>query len=226
MAEPRKITDALRCLQYSSVYFNISYILAVVALIYVYLKDKRVGIVVSVLFGFVLCFLPYTNGVFPTTMIKLTLIVFASFILFASLNYVCIQPAVNQILTFIVRLNFIVLIIASHNIFVIISLLFLTATTPIFTVKDGRVQMESAIIPKNMWVLFSTVVLIAFYALNPWFCNKLVISIFAVIIPCIAHFLNDTFLETRALSLFLLIIFDIFNNSTKSFNDLLRDSTY
>ena len=211
MAEPRKITDALRCLQYSSVYFNISYILAVVALIYVYLKDKRVGIVVSFIFAFALCFLPYSVEFLQVARIKVMLIFIASFLLFASLNYVCIQPAVNKILTTLVRLNFLLLILTTPNIFINITLLFLASTTPIFTVNDGRVKMESSIIPKNAWVLLSTVGLIAFYILNPWFCSKLVVSIFAVIIPCIAHFFNDTFLETRALSLFLLIIFDIFN---------------
>lgn len=218
--------DILNCLNYTSVYFNISYLLILLGLLYYYIQDKRIGIIVSSLLVFVLCFIPYTVGYLPVTMIKLTLIVFCSFILFVSLIYTCFQDIVNKVLTTFVRLNLFGLICSTNNIFVILSLVFLTVTTPIFTVQNRTVKMESMIIPKDFWVVLSTIVLIVYYLLNPYFCHNVSLAIFAVIIPCFMHFFNNNFLESRSLSLYVLIIFDILNNSNKNINDFMRDSKY
>ena len=218
--------DIINCLNYTSIYFNGLYFVITILLIYSFTKDKRIGIVVSVLLLFVLCFIPYTIGYLPVTMIKLMLIVFGSFLLFFSLNFKCIQDIVNKILTTCVRLNFFGLILTTNNLFLMVSLLFITITTPIFSVQNNKVKMESMIIPKNLWVLLSTIVLIFYYILNPHFCHNVSLVLLAVIIPCLMHFLNDNFLESRALSLCIIIIFDIFNNSKKNINNLIQDSKY
>jgi hypothetical protein len=218
--------DIINCLNYTSIYFNCLYFFVTVLLIYSFTKDKRIGIVVSILLLFVLCFVPYTIGYLPVTMIKLMLIVFGSFLLFFSLIFKCIQDIVNNILTTCVRLNFFGLILTSNNLFLMVSLLFITITTPIFTVQNNKVKMENMIIPKNLWVLLSTIVLIFYYILTPYFCHNVSLVILAVIIPCVMHFLNDNFLESRALSLCMFFIFDIFNNSKKNINNLIEDSKY
>jgi len=216
----------INCLNYTSIYFNILYLLITLSLLYYYIQDKRIGLVVSSLSVFVLCFIPYTIGYLPITMIKLTLIVFGSFLLFISLIYICFQDVVNKVLTTFVRLNFFGLIYSTNNFFVILSLAFLTVTTPIFTIQNRTVKMESMIIPKDFWVVLSTIVLIIYYLLNPYFCNNFSLVIFAVIIPCVMHFFNNNFLESRSLVLCIFLVFDIFNNSKKHINDFIYDSKY
>jgi len=221
-----KIPEITSCLNYTSVYFNISYLLITFCLLYYHIQDKRIGIIVSSLLILVLCFIPYTIGYLPITMIKLTLIVFGAFLLFLSLIYTCFQDIVSKVLTTFVRLNLFGLICSTNNIFIIISLIFLTVTTPIFTVQNKKVKMDSMIIPKDLWVVLSTVVLIVYYLLNPYFCHNISLVIFAAIIPCFMHFFNNNFLESRALALCIFIVFDIFNNSKKSINDFMYDSKY
>jgi hypothetical protein len=218
--------NILNCFNYTSIYFNGLYFLITILVIYLYSKDKRIGIIVSTLLLFVLCFVPYTIGYLPLIMLKLMLIVFGSFLLFFSLNFKCIQDIVNNILTTCVRLNFFVLIFSIKNIFLMVSMLFITITTPIFTVQNETVKMENMIISKNLWVLLSTIVLIIYYILTPWFCHNVTLVILAVLIPCFMHFFHNKFLESRALSLCIFIIFDIFNNSKKNINKFIEDSKY
>jgi hypothetical protein len=216
----------LNCFNKTSIYSNVLYLLSTTWLIYLYLKDKRLGILVSSVLVFALCFVPYTIGYLPLTMIKLTLIVFGAFLLFLSIVYPCIQNIVNKVLTTFVRLNIFVLIFTTNNIFLILSMIFLTITTPIFTVQNTTVKMESMIIPKDLWVLLSTIGLIIYYLLIPYFCINIWVVIFAVTIPCVMHFCTNNFLESRALCLCTFIMFDIFNNSKKSINDFVSDSKY
>ena len=145
--------DIINCLNYTSIYYKSLYFLITILLIYSVTKDKRIGIIVSILLLFVLCFVPYTIGYLPVTMIKLMLIVFGSFLLFFSLNFKCIQDIVNKILTTCVRLNFFGLILTTNNLFLMVSLLFITITTPIFTVQNNKVKMENMIISKNLCVM-------------------------------------------------------------------------
>lgn len=220
------IYNIMNCFNYSSVYFNVAYSLITFGLIYGVIRDKRVGLATSAVLVFVLCFIPYALEYFPITMVKLTLIVFGSGLLFLALNYDCFQPTANQILTTVMRVNIGGLIVSTHNIFIAIALLFAVATTPIFTVHNRTVKMESVLIPKDAWVVLSTAVLIAYYISNPWFCHNIGLAVLAVLIPCFMHFFTDNFFESRALSLCVLIVFDIFNNSKKSINNLLDDSKY
>jgi len=207
--------DITKCLEYSSAYFIGSYLIVTLFVLYLFIQDKRVGIAVSIFSLFTLCFIPYTIGYLPLTMIKLMLVVFGSFILFVSLTYNCFQDIVNKILTTIVRLNFLVLIFSANHIFIILSLIFLTITTPIFTVQNKKVKMESMLIPKDLWVVLSTIGLIIYYLFSSYFCSNASLVIIAVVIPFLMHFFNDTFLESRALSLCIFMIFNILNNSKK-----------
>ena len=222
----QKPTDIMKCFNYSSIYFNIAYSLITIGLIYWAIRDTRVGLAVSVALIFVLGFVPYTIGYVPLTMVKLTLIVFGSGLLFLALNYDCFKTTANQLLTMIMRVNIGGLIVSTHNVFLAIALLFVVATTPIITVYNKTVKLESVLIPKDAWVVLSTAVLIMYYISSQWFCHNLGLVAMAALIPCCMHFIGDKFIESRTLALCVLIVFDIFNNSKKSINNLLDDSTY
>jgi hypothetical protein len=116
--------------------------------------------------------------------------------------------------------------IAINNILLISSLLFIVISTPIFIVNNENVKMQSMIISKHLWVLLSTVILFFYYISVPYFCHNVSIVILAILIPCFMHFYNNTYLESRALSLCVLIIFDILNNSKKTINNFIQDSKY
>jgi len=224
----QKYTDILKCLNYTSIYLNISYILVTFIFIYSVIKDKRIGVVISIISLFVICFIPYTIGYLPVTMIKIMLLILGALILFTSLVFTCTQHTINkfQILTTFVFLNSFCLIFTTNNIFMILSLLFLSITTPIFTVKGTSVIIESSLISKDIWVIFSTIILSFYYILNPYFCHNTSMVITALLIPCFMHFYNNMFLEARALSLCIFFIFDILNNSKKSISDLITDSKF
>ena len=165
----------------SNYLLSIIYIFVISIIIFIYNKNKWIGIVISILLLFVNCFLPYTKGYLPLTMIKIFLIIFGSFLLFSSLLITCIQSYINIILTNIVRLNIFILLFTTSNLFLILSLLFLTITTPIFTIKNNMVEMSNTIIPKNIWVILTTIILTIYYLSNPYFCNNIYFAIIASI---------------------------------------------
>jgi len=51
-------------------------------------------------------------------------------------------------------------------------------------------------------------------------------AVLSVLIPGFMHYINDQFLEARGFCLFVLIVFDMFNNSKKSMQNLIHDSKY
>ena len=108
----QQYTDIIKCLNYTSISFNIAYLLTTLFVIYNVSNKKDLGIVVCFILLLVICFVPYTIEYLPLTMIKLLmLIIFPSLLLFFSFKFTCIQDTINQILTICVRLNIFCLIL-------------------------------------------------------------------------------------------------------------------
>lgn len=215
-----------KCLNNTSLQLNIWYLIAVATILFLYNKNKIVGLGVSGFAILVLCFVPYTVGYLPLTMIKLMMIAFGSYLFFTGILFDCFKIYFNFVLTTIVRLNIFVLIITTHHLWLILSLIFVTITTPIFLIKDDNVVMSDMFIPKDLWVILATIILSLYYAFTPYFCSNIFLVISACIIPVFMHFVSNQYLESRALCLCIVFMFDILNNTRKSIHDFIIDSKY
>lgn len=71
--------------------------------------------------------------------------------------------------------------------------------------------MTKMLVTPSIFVIMSTIALSIYYMSYPFFDEHLYILLFAVILPAISHFINNKWLETRALLLCLFIIFDLFD---------------
>jgi hypothetical protein len=171
--------------------------------------------------------MPSVNNYKTPFMLKMHLIIFTSMCIFIGLLYDCIQNLINKILTWLIRLNIGVLIFAINNYLIKCLLFFSVITTPYVLINNKSIEMKPSFINKDLWVFLTTIILLWFYNENIHFKNNnsFIHVLISLIIPCIFHFMNDKYFESRAMLLCLTMIFDIFNHN-KSLSQILNIVSY
>jgi hypothetical protein len=142
-------------------------------------------------------------------MIKAVLISFTALCIFSGVIFQCMEAPVNKILTWLVRLNILVLAFTIPDIY-LQGLLFLsTITVPQIAAENGKLNLKPTIIPVSSWVILVTVTLSWFYNVNIDFKNnnRIRLTLFSLFIPVIMHFYNNTYFESRSMLLCLTLIF-------------------
>ena len=61
----------------------------------------------------------------------------------------------------------------------------------------------------NLYIILYTVTLAYYFMINPNFYEHFYLHMFAIILPFLSHFINNKWMETRALCLCLIFIYDI-----------------
>ena len=178
-------------------------------------KPNYIGLTLAVIAMFSSIFLQYTKHRMPTTMVKYYLIVICSIFLFIATAFPCVK--IDQVLTWLLRINIACLVFSISNMYLIFALLFVAALTPSIKVSNSIAPFTSGtLIPPSIWIVLSTAVLFWFYNENKFVKNSAsyyTMVIAALIIPAVMYFINGRFIESRAIMLCLLLIFDLFNDS-------------
>jgi hypothetical protein len=174
------------------------------------------GLILAVIAMFSTIFLQYTKHRMPITMVKYYLIVISSIFLFIATAFPCVK--IDQLLTWLLRINIACIVFSISNMYLIFSLLFVAAFTPSIKVSNSIAPFSSgSLIHPSIWIVLSTAVLFWFYNENKSFKNGssyyYTMVIAALFIPAVMYFINGRFVESRTIMLCLLLIFDLFNDS-------------
>jgi hypothetical protein len=183
-------------------------------------KYKIVGFIVAFTLLLLIPSIIIKNEWRKSTFIKTLLIVITSLLLFYKLNFVS-SININWFITIFVACNIFILIfdnidnpfnkVPVNNYFLAILFLIITFMIPYISVVKNKVIMTKMLVTPSIFVIMSTIALSIYYMSYPFFDEHLYILLFAVILPAISHFINNKWLESRALLLCLFIIFDLFD---------------
>jgi hypothetical protein len=154
---------------------------------------------------------------------KLQFVIFTAFCVFFGIIYKSTRNIINPILTWLLRINIGILYFALDNLWVKGLLLFSAITTPYFTASDTGIVMRSSFLNKEIWIVLTSFILIAYYTtdIDVYKTNNYTLLLIAIIIPTLFHFINNKYLESRIIILCLFIIFILFNTK----KDLLKTIT-
>jgi hypothetical protein len=177
--------------------------------------SKYVGLYLAVFTFFAVTIMPSINDYKAPFMIKMHLIIFTALCVFIGILYKCTRDLINNVLTWLIRLNIGVLFFAIDNVFIQGLLLLSTITTPYVIASDSGILLRSSFINKDLWVILTGIILFVYYNSDIDFVvnTTLFMILLAIIIPTMFHFINNKYLETRVMLLCLCIIFDIFNHN-------------
>ena len=186
-------------------------------------KYEMIGLVISIIALLLGCALYYTDNYSPEQIIKIYLVSLTATIFFYKLNFKN-GPNVNYLLTFLLVMNvFVLLFTVIPNPFIkhyitnnllAFSLLLVTLSTPFVKIYNRKVKLTKIFTNVNIYIILYTITIIYYFLSIPISKNKLYLNILCLIIPFISHFTNNKWLETRALSLCMLIIYDVFDENT------------
>jgi len=211
---------------------NVIFLITFILIWNLYSYTKFVGLILSIITFFMVIFMPFVNNYKSIGfMIKMNLIVFSSICIMIGLLYKCTQDSINKILTWTIRLNIGLLLFSIDNYIIKILLLFSAITTPYLYItnnynepnentkdnekNESSIVLKSSFIDKDVWVLLTGLILIAYYTKSKSF-NKntsFCIVLLAIFVPTIFHFVNNKYFESRLILLCLVIIFDVFNHN-------------
>lgn len=185
-----------------------------------YKEYNVIGLYLSIFTIFFSNFSIYTSGYGALFMIKSVFVTFTSLCIFGGIIYKCLESPVNKILTWLVRLNVFILIFSIDINWLRLLLFISTITVPYIKIKDGKLNLESSIIDKNLWIILSTCVLAIYYNINFYFKsnNSYSMVLISLFIPFILHFYSNMYFESRAIMLCLTLCFDVFNHNKSIFN--------
>ena len=146
---------------------------------FMYLYDKRVGLIVSIMSFFAGLILYYTDKYAALTMLKIYIIIIPSIFLFATLCKYLEPKYMNYIITWIMRLNIGGLIFSISNLSLQLLLLISAITTPYFTINQNRtIVATKSFVSVNLWIIISTLTLVLYYSINNNFSEHKYITIF------------------------------------------------
>jgi len=195
------------------IYFIIIQYILIYFLYLTYLYNNMFGLLLSILAFITGWQLKYSYS----TLIKAYLIVSLSLLIFLTNTNMISNYIFNRIATFLLMLNFFVLIfsfetIGKKELGLIICILFIIITTPTIKYKNNDINMQSYLIDKDLWVILQTIVLSVFYLTNPnFYMDPSIYNVlFSLFISTIIHFTSNKWLVARALTLVIIIIFNIF----------------
>jgi hypothetical protein len=79
--------------------------------------------------------------------------------------------------------------------------------------------LRSSFINKDVWVFITGIILLIYYNTHVSFLinNSFPLVLFAILIPTLFHFINNKYLESRAMLLCLCIIFEAFKTDQNVF---------
>ena len=96
-----------------------------------------------------------------------------------------------------------------NNLPLTILIILLAICTPYTIISKNKVLLKPSLIPNYLYIILFTSILGYYYILHEKFQEHNVLLLGSLVIPMIGHFLNNSWLELRALWLCMIGIFEI-----------------
>lgn len=190
--------------------FYLILILIITWIIYMY--SKITGLIISLLAFGCLFYLKEKNNYMLKTMLKISLVLVTSFIIFLTTNNIINPYIFNKTITNLIRLNIGCLCLSIDNLLVWFGLIITTITTPTFIYKNNIIEKKSNLLDINIWFLLTTIILYQYYRSSDFYVSEnYILVLCALFFPFITQIFTNQWLESRALFLSLITIIDLFN---------------
>lgn len=172
------------------------------------------GLITSILVLSIAFIVPYGY----ITKCKAFIIGITSLIIYLTTSKLISPIYFNKLMTLLIMINIIGLILLKSPPVIILFVILICITTPIFKFNNNKIITKSNVLNKNIWMFFYTVVLLYIFINNKNFnCSKctqdIIINylvIIALIIPYFIYIYNSNWLEWRLLSLNIVVLSDYF----------------
>ena len=163
------------------------------------------GLITSILVLSIALIVPYGY----ITKCKAFLIGITSLLIFLTTSKIISPIYFNKLMTLLIMINIIGLILLNSPPVIILFVILICITTPIFKFNNNKIITKSNVLNKNIWMFLMTTVLLYIYLNNRNFTcskctqNKIInyLVITALIIPFFIYIYNSNWLEWRLLSL-------------------------
>lgn len=152
---------------------------------------------------------------------KAYLIYITSFLIFAKLCNL-LPFSINTLLRIGTFLNIISLATTTidnpytwspiNNIVLTVVIILLAICTPYFLRSGNRIIIKKSVIPNSLFVILYTCIISYYYIQNPYFDDNMILHICSLVVPLLGYFVNNSWVELRALWLCMVGIFDILYN--------------
>ena len=200
-------------------YENPNYVIVVFFFItLVYFITPYIGLIISILILISGHYVLKTDNYLISSVIKLYLVFFTSFLIFAKICNL-LPFNINTIIRILLFLNVICLATTTiHNPYIYspinnlpltIILVLLAMCTPHILISKRQVTIKSTFIPNSLYIILFTSILSYYYILHNKFQEHIVLLLGSLVIPMIGHFINNSWLELRALWLCMIGLFEI-----------------
>ena len=159
-----------------------------------------------------------TDDYFISSLIKLYLVFITSFLIFAKICNL-LPFNINTLVRILLFLNVLCLATTTidnpyihspiNNLPLTILIILLAICTPYTIISKNKVLLKPSLIPNYLYIILFTSILGYYYIEHENFQEHNVLLLGSLVIPMIGHFLNNSWLELRALWLCMIGIFEI-----------------
>ena len=200
-------------------YENPNYaIIAFFLLTIVYFITPYVGLIISIIVILSGHLVLKTDDYFISSLIKLYLVFITSFLIFAKICNL-LPFNINTVVRILLFLNVLCLATTTinnpyihspiNNLPLTILIILLAICTPYTIISKNKVLLKPSLIPNYLYIILFTSILGYYYIEHENFQEHNVLLLGSLVIPMIGHFLNNSWLELRALWLCMIGIFEI-----------------
>ena len=200
-------------------YENPNYaIIAFFLLTIIYFITPYVGLIISIIVILSGHLVLKTDDYFISSLIKLYLVFITSFLIFAKICNL-LPFNINTLVRILLFLNVLCLATTTidnpyihspiNNLPLTILIILLAICTPYTIISKNKVLIKPSLIPNYLYIILFTSILGYYYIEHENFQEHNVLLLGSLVIPMIGHFLNNSWLELRALWLCMIGIFEI-----------------
>ena len=183
-----------------------------------YFITPYIGLIISILIILSGHLVLNTDNYLISSVIKLYLVFITSFLIFAK-KCKLLSFNINTIIRVLLFLNVICLATTTidnpyiyspiHNLSLTIMLILLAMCTPYILMTNNHITLKSSFISISLYVILFTIILSYYYVEHDNFQEHIILLLGSLWIPMIGHFINNSWLELRALWLCMIGLFEI-----------------
>lgn len=185
---------------------------------FIYFITPYVGLIISIVVILSGHLVLKTDDYFISTVSKLYLVFITSFLIFSKICNL-LPFNINTIVRILLFLNVLCLATTTidnpyiytpiNNLPLTILIILLAICTPYTIISKNKVLLKPSLIPNYLYIILFTTILGYYYILHESFQEHNFLLLGSLVIPMIGHFLNNSWLELRALWLCMIGIFEI-----------------
>ena len=194
--------------------FNFFFVILLILVNIIYLKHNFIGLLISLIAFLIIHQIPHSF----TSYIKLYLIVITSILIFLTTNNIIDPYYFNSFIKSFIMLNIFCLFFIERNLYLKFLIILLTISTPDFKYIKNQIEINSNYLNYNFWILLYTIIIGYIYYSNKNFyklynkCKNIInprlFLILLNIISLLASLFFNKWLESRSISLCLLILWE------------------